>query len=215
MAIDWSLADVADALALGLARVSEEDRLAQSVRGLDSLAEVQLQSLLADILACAGYGIEREQRYLGQRSRLRRSEGQRCDLVLTPHGRSLEQEEAAATLFALPGAVAPADALWLEVKVVAQFTEEGPNRAYASDLQQPVRQDIAKLAQDSLIAHAAVLLVLFTAEQATATHDLEVWQQRCRDRGLEVAHPYVRHVPIVDRLGNAFCTVALFRVRGW
>lgn len=215
MAIDWSLAEIADALAQGLARASEEDRVEQAVRGLDSLAEVQLHSRLADVLAAAGYGVEREQRYLGQRSRRRRSEGQRCDLVLTPRGLPLEQEEAAQTLFAPPGAVVPAEALWLEVKVVVQFTEDGPNRSYASDLQQPVRQDVAKLARDSFIAHAAVLLVLFTADETTARHDLDLWGMRCAERGLDVAPPCVRHIPIVDRLGNSVCTVALFRVRGW
>lgn len=213
--IDWSLPDLADAVARGVARLSEEDRLAQAVRGPDSLPELRWHAELAAIFEAEGYGVQREQRYPVARGKRRRSEGERCDFVLTPAGRSLEEEEAAATLFAPPHTVAPQEALWLEVKVVAQFTEEGPNRSYASDLQQPLRRDVAKLARESLITHAALLLILFTADDATAAHDLELWRERCLHRGLDVQPPYVRHVHIVDRLGNACCTLALWRVKGW
>jgi len=213
--IDWSLPDLADALAHGLGRLCEEDRLAQTVRGLDSRSELQWHALIASILEEAGYGVQREQRYPLARGRRRRSEGERCDIVLTPTGRPLQEEEALATLFAAPDAIAPVQALWLEVKVVNQFTEDGPNRSYAFDLQHPVRGDVAKLAREESIAHAAVLLMLFTADEGTAVHDLEVWRQRCLARGLEISPPYLRHVPIIDRLGNACCTIALLRVKGW
>ncbi len=213
--IDWSLPDLADAMARGIRRLSEADRLAQSVRGLDSLTELRWHAELAAILEAEGYGVQREQRYPAARGKRRRSEGERCDFVLTPVGRSLEAEESAATLFALPNAVRPQDALWLEVKVVAQFTEEGPNRSYAADLQQPLRSDVVKLAREDLIGHAALLLVLFTSDDATAAHDLELWSGRCRARGIDLQPPYLRRVPVVDRLGNACCTLALWRVKGW
>lgn len=213
--IDWSLAEIADALAMGLAQQSEADRRAQAVRGLDSLSELRMHAVMESILQSAGFGVHREQRYPVARGRRRRSEGERCDFVLTPPGRPLAEEEAATTLFAPPQSIEPAHAMWLEVKVVAQFTEEGANVAYASALQHPVRRDVVKLAREEQIRHAAVLLVLFTADQRTAIHDLGVWQTRCAERSLPVQAPYLRHVDIVDRLGNGCCTIALFRIKGW
>ena len=211
---DWSLAEIAETLADGLAQHAAEDRQAQSVRGLDSLSELQLHAIMDSILRKA-FGVHREQRYPVARDRRRRSEGERCDFVLTPLDRPLVEEAAVATLFEPPAATEPSQALWLEVKVVAQFTEEGPNGSYASALQHPVRRDIIKLAREEQIRHAAVALVLFTRDVLTASHDLQLWQHRCEEHGLPVNAPYRREVEIQDRLGNTCCTIALFRVKGW
>jgi len=213
--IDWSLAEIADALAEGLAHGEAADRQAQAVRGLDSLSELQLHAVMEPILLAAGFGVHREQRYPLARDRRRRSQGERCDFVLTPPSRPLAEEQAASTFFAACAVTAPGDALWLEVKVIAQFTEVGANASYAGSLQHPVRRDVAKLARAEQIRHAAVVLVLFTMDAQTADHDLDVWQYRCEEKGLAVHAPYRRRVLILDRLGNGCCTTAIFRVKGW
>lgn len=212
---DWSLAEIADSIAAGLSRRSLADRREQAVRGLDSLNELQLHAVLESILVEAGFGVQREQRYPVARGRRRRSEGERCDFVLTPPGCPLTKEEAVATLFAPAHTTAASQALWLEVKVVAQFTEEGGNRSYASELQHPVRRDAVKLAREEAIEHAALLLVLFTDHPRTAQHDLEVWEKRSEERGVSIRGRYLRHVDVLDRLGNSCCTIALLRVKGW
>lgn len=214
--IRWQIADLADAVADGLARLAHAIEEEQAVRGLDALREVQLHPLIDETLRAAGYGVHREQRFPRDRQRhRRRSEGERCDVVLTPDGRPLVEEEALDTLFATAGGrqpVALADAFWLEVKTTAQFTEEGPNRRYAAELQEPVRKDVRKLAADAGILHAGVLLVLFAASEAVVRHDLAAWQSKCLDRGLPVSTPAVRLVPIGDRLGNTLAGVAVFPV---
>jgi len=116
-------------------------------------------------------------------------------------------------------AVRPEDAFWLEVKVVAQhgLTDGvlGPNRSYAAELSRGPIADLAKLAADERVVHAAALVVLFTDTQATAQHDLSILLHKCLDRELPVCSPVLRHVPVLDRLGNAVCTVCLVGVRGW
>ena len=87
-----------------------------------------------------------------------------------------EIPEAAATLFRDDHAVSLEDAFWLEVKVVAQFTEEGANARYSSQLLSTVQDDIAKLSRDRGILHAGLLIVLFTANAEIADHDLGIWQ---------------------------------------
>ncbi len=88
--------------------------------------------------------------------------------------RKRARDEAAGTLFeAAPEApparhdVAPDDAYWLELKVVAQFSVEsgvpGPNSAYGSQITRFAAADIGKLSCDRTIVHAGLALVLFTA----------------------------------------------------
>ncbi|MEX0742577.1 MAG: hypothetical protein WD079_07240, partial [Phycisphaeraceae bacterium] len=90
---------------------------------------------------------------------------------------------------------------------------EGPFARYSAELLQPVTKDIRKLAQDRLIFHAGLLLVLFTADPIVATHDLGAWEHRALQRGYPVAPPIVRDFAITDRMGNAHVSVALFAVR--
>lgn len=208
----WSIADIADAIEAGLRRRMEQLDLEQSVTGLDALDEVPLHAILADSLAEAGYGVHREQRYPADRAKRRESEGERCDLVLTPDGRSLKEPDAKATLFDRPDAVEPDEAFWLEVKLVAQFTEEGPNRNYASQLLSTVRHDVTKLSKDPDILRAGILIVLFVRDAIVAEHDLGVWQDRCLQRGLPIGAPSVRTLPMTDRLGNGVCAIAVYPV---
>lgn len=208
--VHWSFDDLADALGAGLARASAEVEEEQAVRGLDARLELALHPVLHAALRDAGYGVHPEVRFPKDRGKRRRSEGVRCDMVVTPGGRPLADEATQLGLFAPGQAVALRDALWVEVKVVAQFRELAPNRAYAQALQQPVWRDVTKLAGDPGIEHAAVLLVLFTADAAIADHDLGVWASRASARGLPLMHRVTRSVPIGDRIGNRLCTAALF-----
>ncbi len=210
-----SPADIADAIAAGLAERARHDDAEQAVYGLDALDELALHPLIAAALAQVGYGAHAEQRYPGAWNRRRKSEGERCDLVVTPDARPLRDPELAGTLFATAVDAVDADeALWLEIKTVAQFEQAGPFKRYASELLSTVSADLAKLARDEVIRHAALLIVLFTADDATAEHDLTAWHHRCLDRGHSVHTPAKRTFPITDRVGNAACTVAVFPVRG-
>ena len=213
MFLMWSIADIADVLESGLRQRNAQLDAEHAVYGLDALEEVALHPVIADALIAGGYGVHREQRYPADRPRRKESEGERCDFVLTPDGKPLRQPDARATLFDSPWSVDLDDAFWLEAKVVAQFTMEGPNRTYASQLLSTVRQDVTKLSKDEGILHAGLLIVLFVRDLEVAEHDLDIWQERCLKRGLPITTPSIRSVPIADRLGNALCALALYGVR--
>lgn len=196
--VDWSWSALADALAAGLARAADAIELEQAVRGLDDHGELELHTVLRAALRDAGYGVFPEQRFPRDRDRRKRSAGARCDLVVTPAAEAALDDDALG------------EALWIEVKVVAQFRRFGPNRSYSRALQSPVWNDVVKLASDPAIAHGLVVLVLFTADAVTADHDLDVWRRRATERGLHLWPPVQRSLPIGDRFGNRLCTVALF-----
>lgn len=208
----WHVGDLADAVIEGLRRRCGELDREQAVYGLDCLDEVALHPALSRCFAEAGLGVHREQRYPGDRMRRRISEGERCDFVLTPPGRELAREAARGTLFDSPDAMPLDEAFWLEVKVVAQFTPEGPNARYASQLLSTVREDVSKLSRERGILHAGLLLVMFVRDRAVAEHDLKIWQDRCLERGLPIGAPAWRFEPIADRHGNGLCAVALYPV---
>jgi len=206
----WSYEDLADALVSGLARASAELELEQAVHGLDVRRELDLHPLLHAGLRAAGYGVHPEQRFPRERGLRRKTEGTRCDLVVTPEGLPLVDEAAQLGLFAPARTVALADAMWIEVKAVAQFKALAANRAYASALQRPVWADVEKLASDPQIAHAAVLLILFTADATVAAHDLAVWASRASLHGLPLWPRIERSLAIGDRVGHRCCTLALW-----
>ncbi len=184
----------------------------QAVQGLDSLDELKLHPVVSGALRETGFGVAPEQRYPQRQTRRRASEGERCDLVLTPDGRPLAVYKREPTLFEPPDAVPSTEAFWLEIKVVNQFTAEGANRSYSSDLLSGVRADVAKLSRDPGIARAGLLLVLFCRDETVARHDLSLWLERCLDLGLPVGSPAVAAFGITDRLGNGCCAVALFPI---
>ena len=157
----------------------------------------------------------REQRYPADQGKRRESEGERCDLVLTSDNRPLASSERKATLFEPADAVPLDEAFWLEVKTVAQFTIEGPNRNYTSQLLSTIRHDITKLSKDQGILHAGLLIVMYVQSQEVADHDLCIWQDRCLQRNLPIASPSQRSFPISDRLGNGVCVLAFYPVRHW
>jgi hypothetical protein len=210
-----SVADIADAIETGLKKCCAELDAEQAVYGLDSLDEIQLHPYLERSLREGGFGVYREQRYPAHRRQRALSAGDRCDFVLTPGpapGRPLVMEESRGTLFDDPDAIALDEAFWLEVKVVSQFTPDGPNAGYSSQLLSTVRQDVTKLARDDGILHAALLIVLFVREQLVADHDLRIWQDKCLERGLPIGAPACRSIPIADRHGNAHCAIATYPV---
>jgi len=208
----WSIAEIADALEAALRAEADRNDHEQSVRGLDALDELSLHPLLAGGLSAAGHGVFGEQHYPTVGRRQRDSEGERCDLVLTPGGRDLNDPSREPTLFDPPDAVALDEAFWLEVKVVCQLTPEGPNQRYASQLLSTVREDVTKLSRNRGIRHSALLIILFAEDRSTAEHDLAAWLDRCLGRGLPVGSPSLRTFGITDRLGNGVCAVALYPV---
>jgi len=208
----WSIADIADALEAGLTAEARRIEDEQAVHGLDALDELGLHPILHQSLRDHGYGVHPERRYPNDRSKRKKSHGERCDIVLTPDGRPLCEPDAVATLFDPADGLALDEAFWLEIKVVFQYGPEGPNRTYSTDLQTPIRKDLAKLAKDTAIRHAAGAIVLFSSDQTVADHDLGVTVQRLIERGIRIGTPYFRRVPIGDRLGHRLITVALMPV---
>lgn len=206
------IADITDAIETGLQSHLAQLEAEQAVYGLDALDEIALHPVIAHALEGAGYGVHREQRYPADRIHRRVTEGERCDLVLTASGAPLKHPDAAATLFEPPDSTDLCDAFWLEMKVVAQFTIEGANSGYASQLLATVRQDVTKLAKDSGILHAGLLIVMFVRDQFVAEHDLQIWENRCIRRGLPIGAPSRRYIPINDRCGNGLCAISLYPV---
>ena len=70
-----------------------------------------------------------------------------------------------------------------------------------------------KLSKEQGILHAGMLLVMFTASRDVAEHDLAAWQDRALQHSMPIESPAVRHLPVNDRIGNAWCCVAVFPVR--
>lgn len=212
----FPLEDIADAIAgalRGAARRADEE---QAPLGIDALDELAIHPLLHAAFRAAGFGVHPEQRYPAERGRAKRTEGERCDIVLTGRpDEHLLDPLASGTLFGDRG-VPPGEALWLEVKVIGQFHVSGgvgrANPQYSGRLLGEVMRDVKKLAADEAIARAALALVLFNADEAVARHDLDAWFRRAIRDALPVAAPIVRRFPIADRIGNACGTVALFGV---
>ena len=209
----WCVADIADVLEAGLLSAEAALRHEQAIHGLDARSEVELQPLLQEIFAAASIGASREIRYPSDSQRRRETEGRRCDLVLTPENYPLIEPQQKETLFTPTNAVELEDAFWLEVKCVTQFTPEGPNSSYTSELLSTVRKDVFKLASDQSILHAGLLIMLFVASEEVADHDLHIWQDKCLEQSLPIAAPSHRVVPITDRLGNRVCCLSIFPVR--
>lgn len=230
----WIETDIAAAAAAAMRRKDATDAAADAVRGLDALDELDLHPILAQGFRRAGFGAVREHPFPGPKGkRAKKSERERCDLVLTPrHGvrirdpmreEEVEEDQRAGTLFAggegpVPEGVPSEECYWLEVKSVGQFVYvDGvprANSAYASQLVRGIMGDLAKLRREKRVRHGAVLLVLCTAERAVAEHDLPAALHKALDRGSVMRAPVVEGFPILDRVGNAWCCVALIPTAG-
>ncbi|MFG0274748.1 MAG: hypothetical protein ACF8QF_06800 [Phycisphaerales bacterium] len=212
----WDPGLLCDVAVAALDAEARRRDVAQEVAGLDALPELALHPLLRDGFQQAGFGAHAEVHYPGRVGR-RRTEGDRCDLVLTrdPCAPLMDPAEA-GTLFQTTG-VPPRDAFWIEVKCVRQHAVIGgvgrPNAGYAGALGGPVAADVRRIANEPSIHAGAVLLILFSADEATGEHDIGAWAHRCLDRGLPIGAPLVRRFGVADRLGNSVCLVAMTPVR--
>lgn len=213
----WDMHDIADAAAEGLrARAAALDD-EQSPYGLDAADELALHPHLQRAFLDAGFGVLPEERYPASRARPRRSEGDRCDIVLTTQpGEPLLDPLLAGTLFGHRG-LHPAEALWIEVKTVHQFGltsgVAGQNPAYSAEWLAAAASDVRKLAGEEAIAHAAVLIVAFTLDEPTIEHDVLAFAHRCLDKGFPIGAPVRRSFRIADRLGNSLASVVVVEVR--
>ncbi|MBI1335517.1 MAG: hypothetical protein GC164_00990 [Phycisphaera sp.] len=211
----WSCADIADAVEKALRSRAQQDDLEQTVYGFDALDELGLHPLLHDALRQAGWGVYPEQRYPGDDGKPKKSHGKRCDIALTPgHDLVIRDISVKGTLFDTADAIDPEDAYYLEVKTVAQHERTGPFPRYSAELLSPVANDVKKLWTDSRIRYGGLLIVLFTEDPRIAEHDLRIWHTRCIEKGYPVAPPSLRGIEINNRIGNAWCQVAVFGVRG-
>ncbi|MEM9345637.1 MAG: hypothetical protein AAGB26_03365 [Planctomycetota bacterium] len=210
----WHPPDIADAVAAGLTCRAKDDDTEHAVYGFDALDELGLHPVIQQSLSDAGYGAWPEQRYPGHWHKVKRSEGMRCDLVLTPDHKPLRDQTVKDTLFDTGEAVDVQAAYWLEIKTVAQYETSGAFKRYSAELLSPVMKDVKKIWSDGVIRHGGLLIVLFTESQEIAEHDLAVWHERCLRKGFPVGVPAVRGLPISDRIGNSWCSVAVFGVRG-
>lgn len=150
-----------------------------------------------------------------------------------PVAATLERDALVGSLFesaALPPTpgVDPAEAFWLEIKAVGQFCFRAgvptANSAYSSEITAAIRDDLLKLSAEierraaddehppmSGMTHAGLLLVLFTADEATATHDSVAAMHRAIDLGARLREHASSAFPILDRIGNACCSLTLLR----
>lgn len=191
--ISWpELADVAAAV---LAAEADARAREQAVTDVDGLLERSLQDLLADGFAARGFLVERERRYPIHEARRRKSEGLRCDLVLSR-----------------PGAASD-EGVWLEVKRAAQHVELSASAGFGGRLHRAATTDIAKLAADVGVRRGALLLVVHAADAHAGEAAVTTWAHRCLDEGLPIELPYVRQLPLMNRMGNAVSTLALVPVR--
>ncbi len=234
----WSLDELADMAAAGIADANLALRDENAVRGVDHLGEVDLHTVLEAGFLHADLGVLREHPFPSPRLRTpkrrpKATERERCDLVLLPEpdltladpeSQLAEREDAAATLFApaaerliTPADLDPADAFWIEIKSTGQFVARDgvpqPNGRYTTELIRLPAQDIRKLAREPLTPLAAVALVLFAADEATARHDLGIAVHRWLDDDLPIRAPAIRVTPIDDRIGNTVAAVCLVPIR--
>lgn len=217
MSLKWDFSTVADHLQEAIRAAEDALRLEQAVYGLDARDERQLQSLLADRLK-ARYEVAREVHYPSSKGR-KLSHRMRCDLVLSPAGCPLRADvEPEMTLFDLQPAGAapgrwcePGDALWLEVKVAYQFREGGVRHGgYGAQWRQSVVADLRKMEADPLIREAGLVLIVFNESSDILDKDLELFEDVLALREVLAGFRQVRSVPILDRIGHALCTAALW-----
>lgn len=226
---DELLTDIRDGLRDHAAALDRE----QAVHGLDALSELELHPLIERALARHGSVVLREHPYPGEvHRRAKRTERERCDLVVLPPGAHrlldpvrelLARDAALGTLFAAvepppdPDAVAPDAAVWIEIKCVGQYAHclgvPGQNRTYASELIGGVASDLRKLAAEPMITAGALVLVLFTADEAVAEHDLTTAIHRAIDRGVGVRSIRRESFAITERIGNLVCSIAWLEAR--
>src|SRR5690349_11584302 len=82
--MNWNVTEIVDAITDALRDAAREKDREQAVYGIDDLTELKMHPLIHAALRGAGYGVWPEQTYPSARTgRKRKSEGKRCDIVLT------------------------------------------------------------------------------------------------------------------------------------
>jgi hypothetical protein len=189
----------------------------QSVKGLDTLDERAIQAILSDGLR-QHHEVAREVHYpscspsspssasassASSASSLSLSGAvqklthrRRCDLVLTLAGRSFER--------------ALDDALWLEVKVATQLSPLGGRHSGYTARWHSVVRDVRKMTDAPGIRHAALVLVAFTESESILHQDLDTFETLLVRQQVLAGFRHVRTLPIADRIGHRFCSVAVW-----
>lgn len=205
----WSLHDIADATASVLRDAEQGLRDEQAVYGLDSLDEAAVQALLADGLG-RSFNVAREVHYPSSSGR-NLSHRLRCDLVLTPLGRPLVDKHALPGLFAPVNACPASEAIWIEVKLAAQYrAPDVRHRGYGGQWRQALIDDLRKMEADPIIREAALLLVVFTESDDVLRKDLDRFEELLVRAEVLAGFRQVRSLPLLDRMGHRLCTVALW-----
>jgi hypothetical protein len=208
MSLHFDLHDLADRLRDALQLAEDQFRMEQAVYGLDSLDEVKVHQLLVRGLS-RSYTIQREVHYPTSVGK-RKSARQRCDLVLTPHGRPLKPE-GEPDLFTPPDAVPPELALWLEVKLAAQFRDASTrNTAYGSQWRNGIVDDLKKMEADPRIHEAGLLLLAFTESEEIFAADLQALEALLVTSGVIAGFRHVRTIRLTERMGHRFLSLALW-----
>ncbi|MDZ4858072.1 MAG: hypothetical protein SGI88_03755 [Candidatus Hydrogenedentes bacterium] len=186
----WNLALLADQFETVLREAEATHRLDQAVYGLDMGNERTIQSILAEGLG-AHYLVTREVPYPSSAGR-KLSQRFRCDLVIA--SRSIADEP-----------------LWLEIKIAWQFREGGlRSRTYGGQWRLRVAEDVRKIEADPLVRHAGVAMIVFTQSLEIVKKDLDLFEAAMAAKDVIVGFRHVRHIPIQDRIGHQFCTIALW-----
>jgi hypothetical protein len=209
MGLNWDFSTLADRLGAVLQQAEDDLRLEQAVYGLDSRDERALHALLAEGLA-AHYAVAREVHYPSSWGR-KLTHRQRCDIVLTPKGRPLRLDHAPPTLFDAPNRATAPDALWLEVKVAAQWREGGVRHVrYGQQWRGAVVEDLRKMEADELIREAGLVLLVFNESREVLDKDLDLFETVLAQKEVLAGFRHVRSVEILERMGHRLCTVALW-----
>jgi hypothetical protein len=210
MSFNWDFSTVADRLGEALGAAEAELRLEQAVYGLDAKDEKALQGVLAAGLS-PHYAVAREVHYPSTVGR-KLTHRQRCDLVLTPHGRPLRLDSKPPTLFdAALDQAPPEQGLWLEVKVAYQFREGGARHGgYGQQWRGAVVDDLKKMEAEPKIREAGLVLIVFNESQDVLDKDLELFEQVLMRKEVLAGFRHVRTTPITDRIGHRLCTAAVW-----
>jgi hypothetical protein len=209
MSFNWDFSTLADHLGAVLQQAEDALRLEQAVYGLDAKDERAIQALLGEGLA-RYYEAAREVHYPSSWGR-KLTHRQRCDIVLSPKGRPLRLDHTPPSLFDSPNQSTAADALWLEVKVAAQWREGGVRHGgYGQQWRGAVVDDLRKMEADELIREAGLVLIVFNESREVLDKDLDLFETVLAQKEVLAGFRHVRSVEILERMGHRLCTAALW-----
>jgi len=209
MSFNWDFSTLADHLGAVIQQAEDDLRLEQAIYGLDSKDERAIQALLGEGLS-RYYEAAREVHYPSSWGR-KLTHRQRCDIVLSPKGRPLRLDHTPPSLFDAPNQSTAADALWLEVKVAAQWREGGVRHGgYGQQWRGAVVDDLRKMEAEEQIHEAGLVLIVFNESQAVLDKDLQLFEDVLVRKEVLAGFRHVRSVPITERIGHNLCTVAVW-----